>query len=72
VVNRKTVHRIMQRKGWPCRLWHRPARRPKPTWEKCSAVDESDRPWATDATKMVGYFTTRAWREQFSQLPQAA
>jgi hypothetical protein len=30
-VNRKTVHRIMQLQGWQCRLWHRPALRPKPT-----------------------------------------
>lgn len=30
-VNRKTVHRILPLKGWQCRLWHRPARQPKPT-----------------------------------------
>ena len=52
VVNRKTVHRIMQRNGWQCRLWHRPARRPKPTWVKCSTVDQPDRLWATDTTKI--------------------
>ena len=52
VVNRKTVHRIMQRNGWQCRLWHRPARRPKPTWVTCSTVDQPDRLWATEPTKI--------------------
>lgn len=52
VVNRKTVHRIMQLKGWQCRLWHRPALRPKPTWVKCSTVDQPDQLWATDTTKI--------------------
>jgi hypothetical protein len=52
VVNRKTVHRIMQLKGWQCRLWHRPARRPTPTWVKCSTVDQPDRLWATEPTKI--------------------
>ncbi|MCI0409229.1 MAG: IS3 family transposase, partial [Acidobacteria bacterium] len=52
VVNRKTVHRIMQLKGWQCRLWHRPAVRPKPTWVKCSTVEQPDQLWATDTTKV--------------------
>jgi putative transposase len=52
VVNRKTVHRIMQRQGWQCRLWYRPALRPKPTWQQCSTVDQPDRLWATDTTKI--------------------
>jgi putative transposase len=51
-VNRKTVHRIMQLKGWQCRLWHRPALRPKPTWVKGSTVDQPDRLWSTDTTKI--------------------
>jgi hypothetical protein len=51
-VNRKTVHRIMQLKGWQCRLWHRLARRPKPTWVKCSTVDQPNRLWAADTTKI--------------------
>jgi putative transposase len=51
-VNPKTVHRIMQLKGWQCRLWHRPAQRPKPTWAKRSTVDQPDRLWATDTTKI--------------------
>ena len=52
MVNRKTVHRIIQLQGWQCRLWHRPALRPKPTWEPCSTVDQPDRLWATDTTKI--------------------
>ncbi|MGH7433216.1 MAG: IS3 family transposase [Candidatus Methylomirabilales bacterium] len=52
VVNRKTVHRIMQRHGWQCRVWHRPAVRPTPTWDRRSTVDQPDRLWATDTTKV--------------------
>jgi putative transposase len=51
-VNPKAVHRIMQLKGWQCRLWHRPAQRPQPTWAKRSTTDQPDRLWATDATKI--------------------
>jgi hypothetical protein len=47
VVNRKTVHRIMQLKGW-----HRPTRRPMPTWVTCSTVDQPDRLWSTDTMKI--------------------
>jgi putative transposase len=42
----------MQRKGWQCRLWHRAALRPTPTWEPCSTVDQPDQLWATDTTKI--------------------
>jgi putative transposase len=52
LVNPKTVHRIMQLKGWQCRLWHRPAQRPQPTWAKRSTMDQPDRLWATDTTKI--------------------
>lgn len=52
MVNRKTVHQIMQLQGWQCRLWHRPALRPKPTWVKRSTVDQPDRLWSTDTTKV--------------------
>jgi putative transposase len=51
-VNCKTVYRIMQLKGWQCRLWHRPVLRRTPTWEPCSTVDEPDRLWTTDATRI--------------------
>jgi putative transposase len=51
-VNPKTVHRIMQLQGWQCRLWHRPAQRPKPSWAKRSTVDQPDRRWTTDTTKI--------------------
>lgn len=52
LVNRKTVHRIMQLKGWQWPAVARPALRPKPTWEPCSTVDQPDRLWATDTTKI--------------------
>lgn len=51
-VNPNAVHRILQLKGWPCRLWHRPAQRPQPTWAKRSTMDQPDRLWATEATKI--------------------
>lgn len=51
-INPQAVHRMMQLKGWQCRLWHRPVQRPHPTWAKRSTVDQPDRLWATDATKI--------------------
>jgi putative transposase len=51
-VNPKAVHRLMQLKGWQCRLWHRPAQRPQPTWAQRSTVDQPDRLWTTDTTKI--------------------
>jgi putative transposase len=50
--NPKAVHRIMQLKGWQCRLWPRPVQRPHPTRAQRSTVDQPDRLWATEATKL--------------------
>jgi putative transposase len=51
-VHPTAVHRMMPLKGWPCRLWHRPAQRPPPTWATRSTMDQPDRLWATDTTKL--------------------
>ena len=52
VVNIKKVHRIMQRKGWQCRLWHHPRRTGPRTTDRRSAVEVPDQLWSTDLTKI--------------------
>lgn len=52
LVNIKKVHRIMKLKGWQCRLWNRPSHVPKATRVSRSTIDQPDRLWCLDSTKV--------------------
>lgn len=52
LVNIKKVHRIMKLKGWQCRLWNRPSHVPKATRVPRSTIDQPDRLWCMDSTKV--------------------
>lgn len=51
-VNVKKVHRVMQVKGWQCRVWNRPGRKGPRVATSHSTLDAPDRLWSTDLTRI--------------------